>query len=155
VHGLSAVLYAVATHPDQWARPVADPSLARVALDEAVRWKSPVHTFFRTTTTGVRIGDAVVPAGRMVLMFLSAANRDPRRWIDPDRFDLFRTRGAQAGLPDRPSARSSPSARASNAACWKARMDGTVAWSRSSAAWYMPGSTRRRTGTPTSASRRA
>lgn len=53
--------------------------LARVAFDEAVRWESPVQTFFRTTTTEVRIGDVRIPKGRKVLMFLAAANRDPRR----------------------------------------------------------------------------
>jgi cytochrome P450 len=98
VHALSAILYAFATNPDQWARLVADPSLARVAFDEAIRWESPVQTFFRTTTSDVRISDAVVPAGHKVLMFLSAANRDPRRWTDPDRFDLSRDPSGHVGF---------------------------------------------------------
>ena len=98
VHGLSAVLYAFATNPDQWARLIADPSLVRVAFDEAVRWESPVQTFFRTTTADVRIGDAVVPEGRKVLMFLAAANRDPRRWVDPDVFDLSRDPSGHVGF---------------------------------------------------------
>jgi 4-methoxybenzoate monooxygenase (O-demethylating) len=98
VHGISAVLYAFATHPDQWARLVADPSLARVAFDEAVRWESPVQTFFRTTTADVRIGDAVVPEGHKVLMFLAAANRDPRRWAHPDAFDLSRDPSGHVGF---------------------------------------------------------
>ena len=59
--------------------------LARVAFDEAVRWESPVQTFFRTATTDVRVGGTVVPEGRKILMFLASANRDPRRWADPDR----------------------------------------------------------------------
>jgi 4-methoxybenzoate monooxygenase (O-demethylating) len=98
VHGISAVLYGLATHPAEWARLRADPSLARVAFDEAVRWESPVQTFFRTTTTDVRIGDTVVPAGRKVLMFYAAANRDPRRWADPDRFDLTRDPSGHVGF---------------------------------------------------------
>jgi cytochrome P450 len=98
VHALSAVLYAFATNPDQWVRLVADPSLARVAFDEAVRWESPVQTFFRTTTTDVRIGDALVPEGHKVLMFLAAANRDPRRWADPDAFDLSRDPSGHVGF---------------------------------------------------------
>ncbi|WP_447007692.1 cytochrome P450 [Saccharothrix isguenensis] len=56
VHGLAAVLYAFATHPDQWQRLRAEPHLARVASDEAVRWESPVQTFIRTATRDVRIG---------------------------------------------------------------------------------------------------
>jgi hypothetical protein len=103
VHGLSAVLYAVATHADQWQRLRAQPTLARVAFDEAVRWESPVQTFFRTATAPrpdatVRLGDVVVPDGRKILMFLAAANRDPRRWADPDRFDLARDPSGHVGF---------------------------------------------------------
>jgi 4-methoxybenzoate monooxygenase (O-demethylating) len=99
VHGLGAVLYAFATHPQQWARLRSDPRLARVAFDEAVRWESPVQTFFRTATTDVTIADGVVvPAGRKILMFLAAANRDPRRWADPDAFDLSRDPSGHVGF---------------------------------------------------------
>jgi cytochrome P450 len=98
VHGISAVLYGFASHPDQWQRLREDPALARVACDEAVRWESPVQTFFRTATTDVRIGGTVVPEGRKVLMFLAAANRDPRRWTDPDRFDLGRDPSGHVGF---------------------------------------------------------
>jgi 4-methoxybenzoate monooxygenase (O-demethylating) len=99
VHGLGAVLYAFATHPEQWARLRSDPRLARVAFDEAVRWESPVQTFFRTATTDVAVTDGVVvPAGRKILMFLAAANRDPRRWTDPDAFDLSRDPSGHVGF---------------------------------------------------------
>ncbi|SHG16898.1 cytochrome P450 [Geodermatophilus nigrescens] len=98
VHALSAILHAFATHPAQWDRLRAEPSLARVAFDEAVRWESPVQTFFRTATTDVRVGDVVVPEGRKILMFLGAANRDPRRWADPDAFDLSRDPSGHVGF---------------------------------------------------------
>ncbi|TQM45037.1 cytochrome P450 [Pseudonocardia cypriaca] len=99
VHGLGAVLYAFATHPEQWARLRAEPRLARVAFDEAVRWESPVQTFFRTATTEVALpGGVVVPAGCKILMFLAAANRDPRRWADPDAFDLSRDPSGHVGF---------------------------------------------------------
>ncbi len=98
VHGISAVLYAFATNPDQWQRLREEPALARVAFDEAVRWESPVQTFFRTATTDVRVGDVVIPEGRKILMFLAAANRDPRRWSDPDRFDLSRDPSGHVGF---------------------------------------------------------
>ncbi|KHD77003.1 cytochrome P450 [Actinoplanes utahensis] len=98
VHGLSAVLYAFATHPDQWERLREQPSLARVAFDEAVRWESPVQTFFRTATTDVRVGGTVIPDGAKILMFLGAANRDPRRWTAPDRFDLSRDPSGHVGF---------------------------------------------------------
>jgi cytochrome P450 len=98
VHGLSAVLYAFATNPGQWARLREQPSLARVAFDEAVRWESPVQTFFRTATCDVRVGEHVVPEGKKILMFLGAANRDPRRWDDPDSFDLSRDPSGHVGF---------------------------------------------------------
>ncbi|GAA3382632.1 cytochrome P450 [Cryptosporangium minutisporangium] len=98
VHGLAAALHAFATHPDQWDRLRADPGLARIAFDEAVRWESPVQTFFRTATVDMRIGDTIIPEGHKILMFLGAANRDPRRWADPDRFDLGRDPSAHVGF---------------------------------------------------------
>jgi cytochrome P450 len=98
VHALSAVLHALATHPQQWRRLRENPGLARVAFDEAVRWESPVQTFFRTTTTEVGIGDVAIPEGQKVLMFLAAANRDPRRWSDPDVFDLSRDPSGHVGF---------------------------------------------------------
>jgi cytochrome P450 len=98
VHGLSAVLYAFATNPDQWQRLREQPELARVAFDEAVRWESPVQTFFRTATVDVRVGDHVVPEGKKILMFLASANRDPRRWDDPDAFDLSRDPSGHVGF---------------------------------------------------------
>jgi 4-methoxybenzoate monooxygenase (O-demethylating) len=98
VHGLGAVLYAFATHPDQWQRLRCDPGLVRVAFDEAVRWQSPVQTFFRTATTDVPVGDAVIPDGKKILMFLGSANTDPRRWDRPDAFDLERDPSGHVGF---------------------------------------------------------
>jgi cytochrome P450 len=98
VHGLAAALYAFATHPQEWQRLRARPELARVAFDEAVRWQSPVQTFFRTATTDVDIAGTRIPEGGKILMFLGAANRDPDRWSDPDRFDLTRDPSGHVGF---------------------------------------------------------
>ncbi|AIJ22833.1 cytochrome P450 [Amycolatopsis methanolica] len=98
VHGLAAVLYAFATHPGQWDRLREQPRLARAAFDEAVRWQSPVQTFFRTATRDTRVADVTIPAGHKILMFLGAANRDPRRWADPDVFDLSRDPSGHVGF---------------------------------------------------------
>jgi cytochrome P450 len=54
--------------------------------------------FFRTATCDVRVGVHVVPDGNKILMFLGAANRDPRRWDDPDRFDLSRDPSGHVGF---------------------------------------------------------
>ncbi|TDD68039.1 cytochrome P450 [Actinomadura darangshiensis] len=98
VHGLAAVLYAFAVNPGQWQRLRREPHLARTAFDEAVRWQSPVQTFFRTAVGDREIAGTVVPDGRKILMFLGAANRDPRRWDDPDAFDLARDPSGHVGF---------------------------------------------------------
>ncbi|MFI7501729.1 cytochrome P450 [Streptomyces sp. NPDC049687] len=98
VHGLAACLYAFATHPEQWQRLRDRPESVRVAFDEAVRWQSPVQTFFRTATSDVTIAGTVIPEGTKILMFLGAANRDPARWTDPDRFDLARDPSGHVGF---------------------------------------------------------
>ncbi|GAA2425713.1 cytochrome P450 [Streptomyces macrosporus] len=98
VHGLAAVLHAFATHPEQWQRLRERPHLARVAFDEAVRRQSPVQTFFRTATTDVTVAGVRIPRGTKILMFLGAANRDPARWSEPDRFDLDRDPSGHVGF---------------------------------------------------------
>ena len=54
------------------------------------RYESAVQTFFRTTSVATEIAGIVIPAGSKVLTFLAAANRDPRHWPEPDRFDIER-----------------------------------------------------------------
>lgn len=98
VNGLAAVLYAFANNPLQWARLRTNPAtLARTAFDEAVRWESPVQTFFRTATSDIEVGGTTIPDGRKILMFLGSANRDPRRWHDPDEFDISRNPSGHVG----------------------------------------------------------
>ncbi len=98
VNGIGAAVYCLARFPDQLARLRADPSLARNALEEAIRFESPVQTFFRTTTQEVEIGDKRVGEGEKVLMFLGAANRDPRRWEKPDSYDVTRRTSGHVGF---------------------------------------------------------
>jgi 4-methoxybenzoate monooxygenase (O-demethylating) len=90
VSGIGAAVYCLARFPEQFARLRADPLLARAAFEEAVRYESPVQTFFRTTTRPVEIGGIAVDEGEKVLMFLGAANRDPRQWERPDEYDITR-----------------------------------------------------------------
>lgn len=98
VNGLAAAIYAFASNPDQWSILRSDPSLAKQAFEEAIRWESPVQTFFRTTTREVEIAGIRIPEGEKVLLFLGAANRDPRRWTDPDRFDIRRNASGHVGF---------------------------------------------------------
>ena len=90
VNGIGAAVYCLARYPDQLARLRQDLTLARNAFEEAVRFESPVQTFFRTTTREVEIGGCRIGEGEKVLMFLGAANRDPRRWDNADSYDITR-----------------------------------------------------------------
>ncbi|RZT85789.1 cytochrome P450 [Pseudonocardia sediminis] len=100
VHGIGAVLHALATTPGAWDLLRARPELVRGAFDEAVRWESPVQAFFRTTVRDVPVGrdGAVLPAGQKVLVFFAAANRDPHHWTDPDTFDPTRDPSGHVGF---------------------------------------------------------
>jgi len=88
--GIGNALYAFADNPAQWQALRDNPALARPAFDEVLRWESPVQTFFRTTTRAVDISGVAIPSDAKVLLFLASANRDPRRWDEPERFDISR-----------------------------------------------------------------
>ena len=90
VSGLGAAVYCLARFPEQFAKLRAEPGRARAAFEEAVRYESPVQTFFRTTTRPVAVGGIELGEGEKVLMFLGAANRDPRKWERPDAYNITR-----------------------------------------------------------------
>ena len=98
VNALGALLHGLSTNLDQWNVLRAQPRLLGSAFEEAVRWESPVQTFFRTTTRDVEVDGLTIPEGRKILMFLGAANRDPRRWSEPDRFEVTRNAAAHVGF---------------------------------------------------------
>jgi hypothetical protein len=98
VSGIGAAIYCLARFPEQFARLRAEPGLARNAFEEAVRHETPVQTFFRTTTRATEIGGEPVEEGEKVLMFLGAANRDPRRWERPDEYDIGRRAAGHVGF---------------------------------------------------------
>jgi cytochrome P450 len=98
VNGIGASVYCMARHPDQWQKLRANLKLARAAFEEAVRFESPVQTFFRTTTRATELGGVPLEADRKILLFLGAANRDPRKWEKPDSFDIERTTYGHVGF---------------------------------------------------------
>jgi len=90
VAGVGNAIWAFMQNPAEWQLLRADPTLARTAFDEVIRWEAPVQTFFRTTSREVEIEGTRVAKDQKVLLFLAAANRDPRKWDEPDRLDLSR-----------------------------------------------------------------
>ncbi|MEU6429258.1 cytochrome P450 [Microbispora sp. NPDC046973] len=85
-------------HPDQWKRLVDDPSLARTAADEIVRWVSPVNLFRRTATADTEIRGQKIAAGDKVVVFYASANRDEEVFERPDEFDIGRDPNPQIGF---------------------------------------------------------
>lgn len=92
VNMLGNLAHALATHPDQWARLVARPELVPSAIEESLRFESPVQPgFFRVTTAETTVAGVTLPAGARVMAAFGSANRDPRQFADPDRFLVDRT----------------------------------------------------------------
>ncbi|MGW2620965.1 cytochrome P450 family protein [Streptomyces sp. NPDC001500] len=96
---LADAALALLRHPAELDRLRSDPSEVPAALDELLRFDSPVSTAtFRFTTQAVTLGGADLPAGVPVLVALGAANRDPKRFPHPDRLDLDRDARAHLGF---------------------------------------------------------
>ena len=98
VAAIGAVLLCLAANPRAWAQLRADPTLARAAFEEALRLESPVQTFFRTTTRAMEVDGEMLGEGEKVLLFLGAANRDPRRWERAEEYDLARRTAGHVGF---------------------------------------------------------
>ena len=90
INGIGNALFSLAHHPHEYARLHADPSLARPAFEEALRWESTAQTFFRTAAEDTEIAGVAVPRNSKVLCFLASANRDPRKWPEPERYRIDR-----------------------------------------------------------------
>ena len=93
-------LVALTEHPDQLALWQSDfEGLAPTAVEEIVRWASPVQHFRRTVTRdGARLGDHEFHEGEKVVLWYGAANRDPEVFADPDRFDIRRSPNDHVGF---------------------------------------------------------
>lgn len=78
------------TNPEQRARLLAEPALARPAVEEILRYESSNQLGNRRTTAAVTIGGTALPPGAGVTICIGAANRDPAQFADPDRFDIGR-----------------------------------------------------------------
>jgi len=91
---IALVVWALGAHPGQLERVRSDRSLVRPAVEETLRWTGPVGTSTRQTTRRTMLSDVELPEGALIGAVLASANRDPRRFADPDRFDIDRRQGA-------------------------------------------------------------
>ncbi len=85
------LLYALLTHPDQLAAVRDDRSLIPAAIEEAIRWETPLLITSRRALVDTSFGDVEVKAGTQIVPMIGSANHDEARWDDAETFDLFRT----------------------------------------------------------------
>jgi cytochrome P450 len=91
-HAVSGGIAALAEHPEQWDRLRADRDLVPTAVEEVLRWTTPVISFMRTATVDTVLGGTDVAAGDPLLLLYASANRDEAVFgADDDRFDVGRS----------------------------------------------------------------
>jgi cytochrome P450 len=91
---IALVVYALGSDPAQLEEVRANRALIKAAVEETLRWAGPVGTSTRQTTEATELAGVELEEGALVGAVLSSANRDPRRFTDPDRFDVHRKEGA-------------------------------------------------------------
>ncbi|HET7928566.1 MAG TPA: cytochrome P450 [Actinomycetota bacterium] len=91
---IALAVLALGRHPEQLDEVRADRRLIKAAVEETLRWAGPVGTSTRQTTRGTQLAGVGLERGALIGAVLSSANRDPRRYTDPDRFDIHRREGA-------------------------------------------------------------
>jgi cholest-4-en-3-one 26-monooxygenase len=87
---ISGAMEALIAHPAQRSALIDDGSLLPDAVEEFIRWVTPILTMCRTTTSEIELHGRHIPSGASVLLMYGSANRDERRFVDPDRFDVRR-----------------------------------------------------------------
>lgn len=87
---ISGGLQALIEHPDQLARLRDNPELMPLAVEEMIRWVTPVKEFMRTAREGTTVRGVLISAGESVLLSYASANRDEEVFDDPFRFDVGR-----------------------------------------------------------------
>ncbi|TYC10540.1 cytochrome P450 [Actinomadura syzygii] len=90
-HAITHAMRALIDHPEQAERLREDPGLMPGAVEEFLRWASPVYHFRRTATRDTVMGGARIREGDKVVLWFASGNRDENVFDDPDRFDVTRT----------------------------------------------------------------
>jgi len=89
-HVITGGMYELFRNPDQWRKLVDDPSLIPTAVEEMLRWVTPIKNMARTLTRDIEMGGQRMKEGEKVLLFYPSANRDAAKFENPDTFDIAR-----------------------------------------------------------------
>jgi len=99
ISAMASGAWLFATNPDEWSKLRADARLLPFVAGEIVRMESPLQNFTRTTTVDAEMSDgSVVPAGSRVIVSYASANRDDRKFAEPDRFRIDRAEKQSMGF---------------------------------------------------------
>jgi cytochrome P450 len=98
ISAISNALYLFAAHPEQWQLLRDDPALIPNAINEVIRYESPLRAFSRKALHHTEIDGTAIPAGARVLVVYASANRDEREWDAPETFDIRRDATRQLGF---------------------------------------------------------
>jgi len=90
IFATSSLISLFSKYPDQWDLLRSEPKLIRNAINEAIRLESPIRGFTRHLTADREIEGVTLPAGSRALLLFASANRDERKWVNPERFDIRR-----------------------------------------------------------------
>jgi cytochrome P450 len=90
ISAVGSAIWLFGRFPDQWDRIREDPKLIPNAVNEIVRYESPISSFGRLVSKDTEVDGVPVPAGSRVVVSYASANRDERKWEDPDVFDVTR-----------------------------------------------------------------
>lgn len=90
VTALGNAIWCFAQHPDEFIRLKNDPSLVRAAFEEVLRYRTPVHSFYRTANVDTSVGPVKIAKDTKILCFLGSTNLDPQQWPDAERFNIAR-----------------------------------------------------------------
>jgi cytochrome P450 len=98
ISAISNALHLFGTFPEQWEILKSNRDLIPNAVNEVVRYESPLRAFSRKALRETTIGDTTIPAGSRVLVIYASANRDENEWGQPDIFDIRRDANRQLGF---------------------------------------------------------
>jgi cytochrome P450 len=98
ISGIASALYLFATHPQQWRALKNDQALVPNAVNEVLRYESPLRAFSRKAAVATEIAGVAIPKGARVLVMYASANRDEREWTAPDKFDIKHDANRQLGF---------------------------------------------------------
>jgi cytochrome P450 len=90
IFGISSGVWLFANYPDQWELVRNDPSLIPAAINEILRMEAPIQDFSRYVARDYDLDGVLLPESSRAIIFYGAANRDPRQFVHPDRFDVRR-----------------------------------------------------------------